>query len=314
MKKIYALAAVACMAMAANAQNGAPLYITGQSAGPDNGGFTNDWNVGDKGDAEQVPFVDGAYKMHVNGLSSFTLSTVADGTWDSWQAEGNCYTCNYGDEPGATKELTFGKDNILTPWQGDWDIVISGDLKTIVLTTTTPQPPLKVYLRGDMNGWLNDGALDTEVGESWCMTPSNGNKIFHFVCADDQAIAAGESFKIADAGWAKVNYGSDGEPIAIETPTDVFFNAQANIMLDGEWNGALWAIFCDDAKQVIFSNDKTLECPEEWIELVGAGVNDIISDNDATAVYYNLQGVRVANPENGVFIVVKGNETKKVMK
>ena len=40
MKKFYIFAFFAIMALAANAQNGAPLYITGQSAGTEPGGFT----------------------------------------------------------------------------------------------------------------------------------------------------------------------------------------------------------------------------------------------------------------------------------
>lgn len=56
-----------------------------------------------------------------------------------------------------------------------------------------------------------------------------------------------------------------------------------------------------------------------WQEANGegsTGINDIIADgadNDAPAVYYNLQGVRVDNPANGVYIVRKGNKTSKVL-
>ena len=55
-----------------------------------------------------------------------------------------------------------------------------------------------------------------------------------------------------------------------------------------------------------------------WQEANGegsAGINDIISDeadSNAPAVYYNLQGVRVDNPSNGIYIVRKGNKTSKV--
>ncbi|MGM9816544.1 MAG: hypothetical protein ACI304_05750 [Lepagella sp.] len=44
-----------------------------------------------------------------------------------------------------------------------------------------------------------------------------------------------------------------------------------------------------------------------------AGVNDIVADSNEAPVYYNLQGVRVNNPENGLFIVVKGNKSQKVV-
>lgn len=40
-------------------------------------------------------------------------------------------------------------------------------------------------------------------------------------------------------------------------------------------------------------------------------VNDINIDNNATAEYYNLQGIRVANPEKGIYIVRRGNKISK---
>ena len=38
-----------------------------------------------------------------------------------------------------------------------------------------------------------------------------------------------------------------------------------------------------------------------------------IEIEEGEAVYYNLQGVKVANPENGVFIKVQGNKASKVL-
>lgn len=42
-----------------------------------------------------------------------------------------------------------------------------------------------------------------------------------------------------------------------------------------------------------------------------AGVESAIATEEVAPVYYNLQGVRVANPSNGIFIVKKGNKTSK---
>ncbi len=44
-----------------------------------------------------------------------------------------------------------------------------------------------------------------------------------------------------------------------------------------------------------------------------SGVEGIETEENAPAVYYNLQGVKVANPENGVFIKVQGNKASKVL-
>lgn len=48
----------------------------------------------------------------------------------------------------------------------------------------------------------------------------------------------------------------------------------------------------------------------------GAGVEDLyVADENAPVEYYNLQGVRVANPANGLYIVKQGNKvSKKIFK
>lgn len=45
------------------------------------------------------------------------------------------------------------------------------------------------------------------------------------------------------------------------------------------------------------------------------GIDNVAAGNvDAPAEYFNLQGVRVANPENGIFICRQGNKVTKVVK
>lgn len=44
------------------------------------------------------------------------------------------------------------------------------------------------------------------------------------------------------------------------------------------------------------------------------GIDLIGADNDAEAEYFNLQGIRVDNPENGLYIVRKAGKTYKVVK
>lgn len=45
---------------------------------------------------------------------------------------------------------------------------------------------------------------------------------------------------------------------------------------------------------------------------VAAGVDGIITDANSEAVYYNLQGVRVANPEKGIYIRIQNGKSSKV--
>jgi hypothetical protein len=44
------------------------------------------------------------------------------------------------------------------------------------------------------------------------------------------------------------------------------------------------------------------------------GIESIEADENTPAVYYNLQGIEVANPSEGIFIKVQGNKVTKVVK
>ena len=48
-----------------------------------------------------------------------------------------------------------------------------------------------------------------------------------------------------------------------------------------------------------------------YLNMGSAGVENVIVDSDVVPVYYNLQGVRVESPSNGVFIRVQGNKVSK---
>lgn len=72
--------------------------------------------------------------------------------------------------------------------------------------------------------------------------------------------------------------------------------------------------------QVRFKYTATPECVGVWkvknLNVTGfkdaQGIESVETTDALEAVYYNLQGVRVANPANGIYIKVQGNKTSKV--
>ncbi len=44
-----------------------------------------------------------------------------------------------------------------------------------------------------------------------------------------------------------------------------------------------------------------------------SGIASVVAGQEAPAVYYNLQGVKVENPDNGIYIRVQGNKASKVI-
>lgn len=301
MKKFYTLAAAALVALAANAQNGAPLYATG--AGDFEGG---EWAPAS---ASQFEYADGTYTLKITNLTQFKLST-AIGEWAEFNAGAYIVDGGYGKEPGVEKPLMFAGDqddpaNIMCPWTGDYTITVKGDLSTITLATTTPAPDmdnLNIFIRGDINGW---GSPD-----EWKLSKYAGS-IYTFTCSDSQYIGVGDTFKVADANWGEINYGTSGGNLALDADYQVWYNAD-NISLDEEWYGVMFIDLTNAPSDVwvFFSNDK--DAKPDWEGL--SGIEGVTIDSNAPAAYYNLQGVRVAAPENGIFIVVKDGKASKILK
>ncbi len=299
MKKFYTLALAAIAALSVNAQS---LYMVGDGEGLG-------W---DPENPLEAALADGSYTFEVKELAKFKISTEKGGWDDAFNPNGvNIMLTkdNLGQEIDVTKGASA---DIATPWVGDYKIVINADLTKAVVTTTTPAPegPTVIYFRGDMNNWGNDDAEQGIVGAeelakwqfTFVSTDEQGDH-YTFTCKDGQMIEAGQSFKIADAKWAKVNY-SAGTEIALDDVSLWKAGIQENTTLAEDWNGTC---------TIIVPADPTLDAPVMFTnENSGDGVESIEADNNAAPVYYNLQGVRVANAENGLFIVKKGNKVSKV--
>lgn len=285
MKKFYAFAAAALAAVSMNAQS---LYVCGNGEGLG-------W---DPANPMTVDLADGAYTFEVKNLVEFKVST-AFGSWDEYNA--GVYTCTYAEDAlGTPVALVAGDANIGCPWKGDYKVVVAGDFSTITMTTDTPKPTgfTAVYFRGGMNNWGNDGE---ETLAPWQLLTEDG-KTYTFVAQGETTIPANIEFKIADANWGAINYSSEGA-IALNEETEWTYNAGPNSFVEEDFVGTVTLVLPDVAREPALVTFTT-----------GDGISDVAVDANAPAEYFNLQGVRVANPENGLFIVRQGDKVSKVVK
>lgn len=97
------------------------------------------------------------------------------------------------------------------------------------------------------------------------------------------------------------------------------FNADGNVTFTNTLNTE--CIICQSKgnQGTFYTNVAPAKAPQEYNlptlykEGQGAGVEAVEAETaDAPVVYYNLQGVRVENPENGLYIRVQGNKATKV--
>ena len=133
----------------------------------------------------------------------------------------------------------------------------------------------------------------------------------------------------SSVSWTNVNIyaWNDGGTITASWPG----TAMSTTMVEGdeyyyyiiENKSTVNVIFNNGTEQTIDLNNVT---KDTYFELGGmdngkytANSSDIptaieeVGVDAGEAVYYNLQGVKVANPENGIFIKKQGNRTSKVV-
>ena len=96
--------------------------------------------------------------------------------------------------------------------------------------------------------------------------------------------------------------------------------------MDFDYAGNLWAVTSGNEKLAVYALPDALVGPNTRVtpakkdltisytqgEIEATGIETIESEN-APVEYYNLQGVKVENPENGIFIKKQGRKTTKVI-
>ncbi len=143
----------------------------------------------------------------------------------------------------------------------------------------------RFFLVGGFNGW-NAG------DEEYEFTEADGTYTLYV------ASLQGE-FKICGEDWNEPNYGANTTPEMGQTTT---------LSLDG---GNL--NFADEVKQLTITFTWTPGAGEIEAKFTSAvdGIASIEAEA-AEAVYYNLQGIRVAEPQSGIYVKVQAGKATKV--
>lgn len=112
--------------------------------------------------------------------------------------------------------------------------------------------------------------------------------------------ANGEEANIPQKGNGGEVFGRGWNQVFVDFTLAEEGNVKLGVKINSLSGGNCWAGFC---------NFQLVNMPASVQDGVQA-----IEAADVEAVYYNLQGVRVANPENGLYIVRKGAKSYKVVK
>ncbi len=280
-------------------QNGYAYDLDGTSVEVGQGG-------GDDPDPDVVPLYivgsvsnwtsSAAYKMTADGNGNYTIhldklsgdfKITTDIVAGKWNDE---YTYTSGEAMALGQEYTCtagGSANMSVEGLGATDVTVDFNINTLVIKVTgtaITEAVVKYFLKGN---------FESELWPSTELVENNG-----LYSASIRPATAECSFIVyktvdgVESGWYKGVEAIPGQTVTMLNDQGGDATVTLNI-------GSTY-LFAFEPETLALTVTMT------------SGVADIEAAEDVPAVYYNLQGVRVANPANGLFLEVRGNQVRKV--
>ncbi len=169
----------------------------------------------------------------------------------------------------------------------------------------------EIYLVGYMTGWRSPDASNAEYYSQFAL-PAIENGVFEgsFLLPYDVNQTPLFRFYSRLTGWDGGDSVGSGEedfterPIVLGHPGDMFWDS---LVVGGKGNWQVYGLYEDTYVNIV------VDLSQQYIIVnqLFSGVESVAAE-DAEAVYYNLQGVRVANPANGIYLKVSSKGTQKV--
>lgn len=310
MKKIFTIAALAAMVLSANADV-TSLYIAGAQGVEINGQALPDWDIVN---TVKVDLNRGKFVMKIKNFTTISISDkkLETESWGDWQTG----LWSYPDAINLTqaqlgKSLPLsgpGNQNLSAPWAADeWDVEISGDLKTITFNTTTPKPADTIHL-------LGDGKIGWGVSDKYKFENEPGTKVYWLDIPESEKLEG----PIANMNIIKNNswetwWGAPSKPLVFANPQSWIWKNNA----DGDNAIAAGSSYWGTIRFVMPENEATAEVTM-FTEIkehssIPTAVKEIDTDENMPVEYFDFQGIRVNNPVKGIYIKRQGSKTSKVV-
>ncbi len=148
--------------------------------------------------------------------------------------------------------------------------------------------------------------IDTNADGSELSIAICGSIIPFTVAWTDGVPALTENIYVKGANSATAPYGREGNSLNGVT-TGVAYDVAGNIIAT-DLSGYFQAYALPSTNSYTTPANESIEVTDAVL----TGIADVAVDADAPVEYYNLQGVKVANPENGIFVKKQGSKVVKV--
>lgn len=222
----------------------------------------------------------------VTAQSSFGIKQMYNGNQAAWiNASGTSTISGEGEYACKVQGTNF----TITP--GTYTLTYDADAMNLIVTGAGEELVVTYYLIGDFNTW-------TSADEACKFVQSEDNKD-EYILDYVGDISTIQGFKVNDGTWTNpsFNFGSNGaNMVPGESYTYSIGDSTENMFV---------SIGVTNPRFVLNPSAQTLTIAS-W-----TAVEDIEIEENVAPVYYNLQGVQVAEPANGLYIVVRGDKVSK---
>ena len=303
MNKFLSLMACALVGFSASAAV-TSLYVAGPSTTTVNGVTLGNWDIVN---TVEVTVNRGKFTLNCENMDLIAISDkkLSVESWGDWMT-GLWAPATPITEADLGKAVALagpGNANFQVPWKGDWKLEIAQDLSTVTVTTTTPKPETTYHLVGDFSWspidkykfeketdtvyWLDITEALPATKYLNIMRNSSWNEWWAPTVAP---IVAGET--AVEWMW-QTNHGGDAEAV----PDGSNYTGSIRLETPAE-------ITTGCSVQVTFY---------PTIREHNSGVADaMVEEQNVKAEYFNLQGVKILNPQSGqLYIVRRGASVSK---
>lgn len=307
MNKFLSLTACALVGFSASAEV-TSLYVAGSSATTVNGVTLGDWDIVN---TLEITAEDGKFTLNCENMDEIAISDkqLSEVNWDVWKTGlWSPDTPITEDNIGTAVPLYGpGDTNFIVPWKGDWKLEIAQDLSTVTVTTTTPKPETIYHLVGDFS-W---SPIDTYKFEKETDT-------VYWLDITETLPSTKNINILRNCSWTAWWAPTVVPIVAGETAVEWMWqtNPTGDVQAIPDGLAYTGSIRLETPDQV------TMGCSVQvtfypTIREHNSGVADaMVEEQNAAAEYFNLQGVKILNPQSGqLYIVRRGaNVSKEIAK
>ena len=306
MKKLLSLSVGVLVSLGVQAQDVTTLYVAGAEGTVINGQTLGAWDIANPLEVEAT---DGYFVLDCKNVQQygFGISDLKTSEWAVWPQHRYAPSAAFTKADIGKKVTLYGPgaEDFKPLWPGDWKLVISQDLSTVTVTTTTPGSSYNLV--GSFNEYACQDNYQFEAEDGvdnvfWLdITTPLTSTILNI---------------LRNKGWSEW-WTPETTPLLVGETANTWLwhddwldksNPRDAALTD--YTGTMRLVVPDD---ITNGCSVAVTCYPDFREhkSIPTGIVLHRTEYGEHPEYFNLQGMKVETPRNGIYVVRRGNKVTK---